>query len=82
MKKMVPIIFLALSTLLFYSCSKEVISISDNFKALNPSQTDTGAKDWKTVLLSTPNEFSIDPPAAVTSPDYSAEINEIIGLAG
>jgi len=78
MKKIFLSIFFAMSAVLFYNCSKEVISNSDNFTALDP-QTDMGAKNWKPVLLSAPNEFSIDPPGAITSPDYLAEINEIIG---
>jgi hypothetical protein len=79
MKKIFLIIFFAVSFVLFYSCSKEVISVSDKQTTLDPSQPDTDAKNWKPVLLSAPNEFSIDPPGPVTSPDYLAEINEIIG---
>lgn len=79
MKKIVLIIFLAVFTVLFYSCSKEVISVSDIQTALDPSQADTEAKNWKPVLLSAPNEFSIDAPSPVTSSEYLAEMNEIIG---
>jgi hypothetical protein len=79
MKKKAFIIIIAVSSILYYSCSKEVISGPDFTPALDPSEPDTTANNWKPVLLIAPNEFSVDAPGAVTSPDYLAEINEILG---
>jgi len=79
MKKTALIIAFAVFSVLYLSCSKEVISRPDNFPALDPFQPDTVAMNWKPVLLSTPGEFPIDAPGAVSSSDYLAEINEIIG---
>jgi len=79
MKKATLIIVLSISTTLYFSCSKEIISVPDKYEALDPSQPDITAKNWKPVLLSTPNEFSISAPGPVNSSDYLAEINEIIG---
>lgn len=69
----------AVTAIIYYSCSKEVISLPDNFAALDPFQPDTLAKNWTPVLLKAPNEFSIEAPGLVSSPDYLAEINEILG---
>jgi hypothetical protein len=77
--KIALIIVFAASSVLYYSCSKEVIPISSNFTVLDPAQPDTAAGNWKPILLSTPNEFSIDAPSPVSTSDYLAEINEIIG---
>ncbi len=79
MKKPFLILVFIVSSVLFYSCSKEVTSRSDNYEALDPFQPDTVAQNWKPVLLSAPNEFSIEAPGSMTSSDYLAEINEIIG---
>jgi hypothetical protein len=79
MKKPALIILFAVTAFIYNSCSKEVISLPDNFAALDPSQPDTLAKNWKPVLLTAPNEFSVEAPGLVSSPDYLAEINEIIG---
>jgi hypothetical protein len=79
MKKKTLIIVLTVSTVLYYSCSKEVISDPDIISTLEPSQPDPAAKDWMPILLGAPNEFSVDVPSLVSSPDYLAEINEILG---
>jgi hypothetical protein len=79
MKKIILISICAISSVLYYSCSKEVISITNNYSALDPVIADSTAQTWKPVLLRAPNEFPLDPPTAVTSPDYLAEINEITG---
>ena len=79
MKKAVLIIVFAVSSALYYSCSKEVISGPDLYPVRDDFNPDSTAQNWKPVLLSAPNEFSIDAPGSVSSPDYLAEINEILG---
>ncbi len=76
----VPTLILLFFVTLFSSCKKEVVSRNLEFEALNPAQPDTTARLWKPILLSAPDEFTIDAPGSTTSSDYVAEINEIRGL--
>ena len=62
------------------SCSKVTWKRTDNLPALNPSKTDIDAGSWKTVFLTGPTEFSVAAPAAVTTPAYIADLNEIKAL--
>lgn len=62
------------------SCSKATSGRTDNLPALSPSKTDIDAGSWKTVFLTGPTEFSVAAPAAVTTPGYIAELNEIKAL--
>lgn len=78
MKKSAIIIIIATSSALFNSCTKEVISTNDNFPALEPELQDTAAYNWKPVLISAPSDFQLDAPFPVKSPEYQAELNEII----
>lgn len=77
-KKDLSIIIVGFSVL-YFGCSKEVISLTDNYPVLDQFQPDTTAQNWKPILLRAPNEFSIDAPGLVNSPDYLSEINEILG---
>jgi hypothetical protein len=67
------ILFLTLN----YSCSDELTERNEQFPQLNPANTDELAGTWKTFLLTTPNEFSLDPPIATTAAAFTREINEI-----
>lgn len=62
---------------IYISCSKEIESRTDALPALNPAKTDINAGTWKTILLTAPDEFAVAAPAAVTTPDYIAQMNEI-----
>jgi len=62
------------------SCSKLATGRTDNLSALNPAKTDIDAGAWKPVLLTGPTEFAVAVPAAVTTPGYVAELNEIKAL--
>lgn len=73
MKKLLLII----PILALVSCSKSLNERTDTFEALNPAKTDIDAGAWKPVLLSAPTEVSVAAPAATTSPDYVAQVNEI-----
>jgi hypothetical protein len=80
MKKTILILPLAVISVFYNSCSKEVISINDNFPALDPVNYDTTAYYWTPVLLSAPDEFPLDAPHPAGSPEYMSEINEVLGL--
>lgn len=69
------LLFLGTGTLI--SCSKDIESRTDEAPALNPVNTDANAGTWKTILLTSPSEFSVAAPGAVTSPDFIAQVNEI-----
>lgn len=62
------------------SCSKLAEGRTDALPALNPAKTDIDAGNWKPVLLTGPTEFAVAAPAAVTTPGYVAELNEIKAL--
>ena len=64
-------------SVLFNSCSKDITGRTDDAPALTPSKLDTDAGVWKTVLLTTPNEFPVAAPGATNTPDYIAQVNEI-----
>lgn len=67
------VLFLTLN----YSCSDELTERNEQFPQLNPGTTDELAGTWKTFLLTTPDEFSLDPPIATTAAAFTREINEI-----
>ena len=54
------ILFLTLN----YSCSDELTERNEQFPELNPANTDELTGTWKTFLLTTPDEFSLDAPIA------------------
>ncbi|MDI6048206.1 vanadium-dependent haloperoxidase [Flavobacterium sp. XS2P24] len=60
-----------------YSCSDELTERNEQFPQLNPANTDELAGTWKTFLLTTPDEFSLDAPIASTAAAFTREINEI-----
>lgn len=62
------------------SCSKSVSGRTDVLAPLAPAKTDIDAGLWKPVLLTGPTEFAVAAPAAVTTPGYIAELNEIKAL--
>jgi hypothetical protein len=62
---------------LFAGCSKDIEGRTDNAPSLQPANNDVNGGTWKTVLLSAPDEFAVAAPAATTTPDYIAQINEI-----
>jgi membrane-associated phospholipid phosphatase len=79
MKKIILFYFFLLSATatLLVSCNKDIENKTDNTAALNPSNADLNAGIWKPVLLTAPTEFAVAAPAATTTPDYIAQINEI-----
>jgi hypothetical protein len=67
-----------MGALFFYSsCKKDIISRNDLYPALTPTTLDLNADTWKPVLITNPGIFTVAAPAAVTSPAYVADLNEI-----
>lgn len=79
MKKNVSFILLVIFLMLQLSCSKDAPNTTDNAPLLAPAKTDIDAGLWRPVLLTGPTEFPVAAPAAVTTPGYIAELNEIKG---
>jgi len=79
MKKLVlfGIFAIAVSVSLPFACSKKVEGRTDDLAPLQPAKTDADAGAWKTILLTTANEFPVAAPVAVTTPEYIAQVNEI-----
>lgn len=65
------------SVLFFLSCSKSITERTANAPALSPSNLDTNAGAWKTVLLTAPTDVAVPAPIATNTPEYVAQINEI-----
>ena len=76
---MKQILLYTIALVVIISCSKSLDEEHLSFKPLSPSKTDINAGAWKPILLTAPDEFVVPPPAAITSPAYVAEINEIRG---
>jgi hypothetical protein len=70
-------ISIAAAITLLVACNKDVEGRTDNTPALTPANIDLNAGIWKPVLLTGPTEFPVAAPAATSSPDYIAQINEI-----
>lgn len=77
-KKLVAISAAIVSTaLVIIACSKSIDGRTDDIAPLTPAKTDIDAGTWKPVLLTGPTEFAVAAPAATTTPDYIAQVNEI-----
>ena len=61
------------------SCNKSISGITSNVAALNPTNEDLNAGNWKTVLLTRPDTFAVAAPTATNSASYLADLNEIKG---
>jgi PAP2 superfamily len=70
-------IILAVTTIAFVACNKDIEGRTDNTPALAPANIDANAGTWRPVLLTGPTEFAVAVPIATTTPDYIAQVNEI-----
>jgi len=70
-------LFIAVTTIVFISCSKDIEGRTDNVAPLSPANIDLNAGGWKPVLLTGPAEFPVAAPIATNTPEYIAQINEI-----
>lgn len=80
MKKLIHnSITLSLVMILFFysSCKKDIVSRTDLYPSLAPTNLDLNADTWKPVLITDPTVFTVAAPAAITSPAYVADLNEI-----
>src|SRR5690242_930392 len=68
---------LAAAIIIPIACSKHVSGRTDDLAPLQPAKADLNAGTWKTVLLTTPDQFAVAAPIATNTPDYIAQINEI-----
>src|ERR1700744_3407147 len=67
-----------MGAMFFYSsCKKDIISRNDLYPSLTPATEDLNADTWKPVLITDPTVFTVAAPAAITSPAYVADLNEI-----
>jgi hypothetical protein len=71
---------LIIVTLGFNFCSKSVLNVTSNLSPLQPTEPDTNAGNWKTILLATPNQLAIPIPSTFTSPEYLSELAQIKDL--
>ena len=76
MKTLYLTIFFGL-LLIASSCNEDVTSENLEFPSLAPGNPDANAGTWKPILLTSKTEFSVAAPAAVTSSEYIAQVNEI-----
>lgn len=72
-----PNSFVILLTFLLFSCSEEITERNENYQALHPNNIDANGGTWKPILLTAPDECSIDVPVATNTAAYTREINEI-----
>ena len=70
------IIYWCAGLLLFSACQKD-ISGDPEFVAYDFSTQDPLGGNWKPVLLSSPDQIALTPPAAVNSPAYQAELADV-----
>src|ERR1700712_2742129 len=65
------------STVVILSCSKNITESTKDIGALNPTNIDLNAGNWRPVLLTGPTEFTVEAPIATGTPEYIARVNEI-----
>ena len=74
----IGVLLLLLSLVIFtISCNDDLEERNLQYPQLNPTNPDANAGTWTPLLLTSPDEFSLDAPLAVTTNAYKAEINEI-----
>jgi hypothetical protein len=66
----------ALSLAAFASCSRSIPTLEE-LQPQAADNNDPGAGTWKMIVLSGPTQFTVAPPAAVTSDAYQAELSAI-----
>lgn len=82
MKKNILFIYYAAfltAAVLLLSCNKAIVDRTTLYPPLAPSNVDLNADTWKPVLITNPAVFTVPAPDAVTSPAYTADIEEIEG---
>ena len=78
MKRSIKYILAAASFLLFISsCEEHEMPRFADYKDYDYSSLDEEGGSWKTVLLSTPDQISIDIPEDINSPSYQEELSAL-----
>ncbi|MEY4433722.1 MAG: hypothetical protein RLZZ44_1856 [Bacteroidota bacterium] len=77
MKNIVITLFALVSLASLFSCSNEIYDRSENYPILSPTNNDDLAGTWRPILLSAPDEFSLEAPVATSNAAFTREINEI-----
>lgn len=77
MKNIVITLFALISLASISSCSSEIYDRSENYPTLTPTANDDLAGTWRPILLSAPDEFSLDAPVTTSNAAFTREINEI-----
>jgi len=65
-----------LCSTLMVSCSKSITS-SESLPASAPNVADAGAGGWKMIVLNSPSQIPVAPPAATNDPGYISELSAI-----
>ncbi|MFZ1369994.1 MAG: PA-phosphatase, partial [Ferruginibacter sp.] len=73
---------LVTGSVVFNSCSKDIVEENMNYPMINPTRPDANAGTWRPILLTTANEFACPAPISTTSPDYIIQLNEIKSFQG
>ena len=77
--KQVLFIALALTVVVFApSCSKDIKELGSDWGQLAPSRLDTGAGNWKPVIVSATDTFLIPSPSQAGSSLYQDELADMI----
>jgi hypothetical protein len=58
----------------FYACDKEITENLTTLNQLTPANQDLNAKNWKPVVLLTPDEVALAAPTASNSAEYTQEV--------
>ena len=77
MKNIVATFLSLISLVIISSCSNDIYDRSESYPMLIPSNNDNLAGTWRPILLSAPDEFSLDAPVATTNTAFTRELNEI-----
>jgi hypothetical protein len=59
---------------IFYACNKDIKDNLADLTQLTPTQQDTGAGKWKTIVLVTPEDVTMATPLGAGTPEYAAEV--------
>src|SRR5262245_48522089 len=67
--------FTTLALLAFAGCQN--VQTTEELPVRTPGSTDAGAGGWRMLVLSSPTQIAVPPPAAATSDAYRAELAAI-----
>ena len=82
MKKHILKIHIAavIACMVLASCNKTILQPTNlQYPVLSPANIDLNADTWKPILITSASAFSVPAPDAITSPAYTADLNEIKG---